>query len=235
MKDPAFLFYSNDFLTGTFLMTDEQIGRYIKLLCLQHQKGHLKEKDMLNICKEYDEDIFSKFIQDEQGNYYNKRLEEEAEKRNKFVESRRQARKKCDEDFVRIYLILDKDTKFVKIGSSVNPQRRFLEMCNQKNPAITVGNRNYELIFISRILERKIEKELHEKYKSKNITGEWFNLSEQDIKNIQKTYEERTENENEIENENENENENINEIENENKIEKITSKKNFKYNNIIDN
>lgn len=51
MKDPAFLFYSSDFLSGTMLMTDEEIGQYIKLICLQHQKGHLKEKDILNICK----------------------------------------------------------------------------------------------------------------------------------------------------------------------------------------
>ena len=40
-KDPAFLFYSNDFLTGTYTMTDEQVGKYIRLLCLQHQKGEL--------------------------------------------------------------------------------------------------------------------------------------------------------------------------------------------------
>ncbi len=94
MKDPAFLFYSNDFLSGTMLMTNEQIGQYIKLLCLQHQKGHLKEKDMLNICKTYDEEVFSKFIKDENGNYYNQRLEEEVERRKKYSESRRNNRKK---------------------------------------------------------------------------------------------------------------------------------------------
>ena len=92
MKDPAFLFYSNDFLSGTMLMTNEQIGQYIKLLCLQHQKGHLKEKDMLNICKTYDEDIFSKFEKDEKGNYYNQKLEDEIRK--KYSESRRNNRKK---------------------------------------------------------------------------------------------------------------------------------------------
>ena len=93
MKDPAFLFYSNDFLSGTMLMSDEQIGQYIKLLCLQHQKGHLKEKDMLIICKTYDDDIFSKFVKDEEGNYYNVRLEEEVERRKKYSESRRNNRK----------------------------------------------------------------------------------------------------------------------------------------------
>ena len=94
MKDPAFLFYSSDFLSGTMLMTDEEIGQYIKLLCLQHQKGHLKEKDMLNICKTYNEDIFSKFIEDEEGNYYNERLEYESNKRKAYSESRRNNRRK---------------------------------------------------------------------------------------------------------------------------------------------
>lgn len=96
MKDPAFLFYSNDFLSGTMLMSDEQIGKYIKLLCLQHQKGHLEEKDMLKICKTYDKDIFSKFKKDEQGNYYNERLEDEVIRRKKYSESRRNNRKKKD-------------------------------------------------------------------------------------------------------------------------------------------
>ena len=63
MKDPAFLFYSSDFLSGTMLMSDEEIGQYIKLLCLQHQKGHLKEKDMLNICKRQNEEILKKMKQ----------------------------------------------------------------------------------------------------------------------------------------------------------------------------
>ena len=108
MKDPAFLFYSSDFLSGTMLMTDEEIGQYIKLLCLQHQKGHLKEKDMLNICKTYNEDIFSKFIKDADGNYYNERLEYEANKRKAYSESRRNKRKKkeekqtCEEDMKNI-------------------------------------------------------------------------------------------------------------------------------------
>ncbi len=90
-KDPAILFYTSDFLSGTFTLTDEQIGRYIKLLCLQHQKGFLTEKDMLNICKSYDEDIYLKFV-NENGKFYNKRMREEIEKRIKYSESRRNNR-----------------------------------------------------------------------------------------------------------------------------------------------
>lgn len=89
MKDPAFLFYSSDFLTGTMFMTDEQVGMYIRLLSAQHQNGRLTEKHMLSICKTHDEEVFSKFIKDEAGMYYNERLEIESNKRAKFTESRR--------------------------------------------------------------------------------------------------------------------------------------------------
>jgi uncharacterized protein YdaU (DUF1376 family) len=93
-KDPAFLLYSSDFLTGTMFMTNEQVGKYIRLMCVQHQKGHLSEKDMLNICSTYDEDVYKKFQKDENGLYFNKRLESEIGKRKAYSESRRQNRLK---------------------------------------------------------------------------------------------------------------------------------------------
>lgn len=88
-QDPEFLFNSSDFLTGTQLMNDDQCGKYIRLLCLQHQKGRLTEKQILVITKVRDEELFSKFIVDENGMYYNQRLELEIRKREGYVKSRR--------------------------------------------------------------------------------------------------------------------------------------------------
>ena len=96
-KDPAFLFYSSDFLTGTLLMSMEQKGKFITLLCIQHQKGHLSEKDMLQICGTYDEDIFSKFQKNSEGKFFNVRLEQEVDKRKSYSESRRNNRKKKED------------------------------------------------------------------------------------------------------------------------------------------
>jgi uncharacterized protein YdaU (DUF1376 family) len=105
-KDPAFLFYSSDFLTGTLLMSMEQKGKFITLLCIQHQKGHMSERDMLQICGTYDEDIFDKFQKDSDGKFFNERLKEEIDKRKSYSESRRNNRKK-KEDVNNICLSYD--------------------------------------------------------------------------------------------------------------------------------
>jgi hypothetical protein len=93
MKDPAILFYTQDFLTGTFLMTDAQVGKYIRLLCLQQQNGKLTEKEMLKICKKRDEVIWKKFVL-EDGFYYNKRMIIEIEKRQNYSEKQSEKAKK---------------------------------------------------------------------------------------------------------------------------------------------
>jgi hypothetical protein len=94
-KDPAILFYTSDFITGTLTMTDDQKGKYITLLCLQHQQGYLTDEDMLNICKTYDKKIYSKFSKNGDGLYYNERMKKESERRQKYSQSRSQNRKIC--------------------------------------------------------------------------------------------------------------------------------------------
>lgn len=89
-KDPAFLFYTSDFLTGTYTMSDEQVGRYIRLLCLQHQKGSLSLKDIDFICKGRDEEILSKFQEDENGNFFNKVLSEKISLRKKHSDRQKE-------------------------------------------------------------------------------------------------------------------------------------------------
>lgn len=88
-SDPAFLFYSSDFLVGTYNMTDEQVGQYMRLLCLQHQQGHLSEADMKAVMGgSLDEIIMCKFREDKNGNFFNKRLDDEVKKRKKYTAGR---------------------------------------------------------------------------------------------------------------------------------------------------
>jgi len=81
-KDPAFLFYPSDFLTGTMFMNNEQIGIYIRLLCSQHQHGGIIDKISFNSLAGENQLLKSKFIESETG-FYNERLTIEMDKRNK--------------------------------------------------------------------------------------------------------------------------------------------------------
>ena len=99
MKDPAFLFYTSDFLTGTQFMSDEQVGVYIRILCAQHQHGHLSERKMQQLCRgiagaDAVQEVMCKFERDADGNFYNARLDQEINKRKEFAEKQRDKAKK---------------------------------------------------------------------------------------------------------------------------------------------
>lgn len=87
-KDPAILFYTQDFLTGCTDLTFEERGQYITLLCLQHQRGHLSEKTIRLSIGSASVDVLKKFLKDNNGNYYNERMEVEIQKRLQFIQTR---------------------------------------------------------------------------------------------------------------------------------------------------
>lgn len=88
-KDPAFLFYTSDFLTDCSDLTMEERGQLITLFCLQHQKGRLSEKIIHLSVGELSEDVKNKLSRDENNLYYSPKIEELIEQRKKFAESRR--------------------------------------------------------------------------------------------------------------------------------------------------
>lgn len=222
-KDPAFLFYPSDWIAGTMGMSFEEKGAYFEMLMFQFNHGHIDERRAIRILgEELWNTVKYKFSVDDNGLYYNNRLNQEKEKRINYTESRRKARQKSDEDSVRIYIVRDNIRLNYKIGSSVNPMRRYNELCNQINPAIIDGTpqeRSLSLLWYSNVVDRKVEKIIHDQYKSFNIKGEWFKLSSTQIKEIINTYDgtyvERTT----LRTENENENGNI--IENRLPVEEI--------------
>ena len=92
-KDPAFLFYPNDYLGGTMGMTFEQKGAYIELLMTQFNRGHMTSHMIGQVLGQNGgqiwETIKDKFEIDAAGKYYNKRLEDEQTKRKTFTDSRK--------------------------------------------------------------------------------------------------------------------------------------------------
>ncbi len=90
MKDPAVPLYTADFIIGCTPMTWEQRGKYIFLLCYQQQLGHMSLETMTGIVGEIPPIIMRKFIKDEEGLYYNERMEEEVNKRARYKEKQAQ-------------------------------------------------------------------------------------------------------------------------------------------------
>jgi hypothetical protein len=91
-KDPAFLFYPGDWLGGTIGMTFEEKGAYMDVLILQFNRGHMTEDMIAHMLGQSFGRIWvkikDKFQIDENGMYYNARLNEEKEKRKSFIQSR---------------------------------------------------------------------------------------------------------------------------------------------------
>ena len=88
-KDPAFLFYSQDFIVGTLTMTFEDKGKYITILAMMHQQGRMTEETIRILVGNISDNLKLKFLVDKNNQWFNSRLETETEKRNLFVDSRR--------------------------------------------------------------------------------------------------------------------------------------------------
>lgn len=91
-KDPALLWYPGDWLAGTMTMNRLQKGAYMDLLVAQFNNGRLSLLDIQTILgsdfEQWDLKLKSKF-KEENGLFYNERLDLEKNKRSKFTQSRR--------------------------------------------------------------------------------------------------------------------------------------------------
>jgi len=97
LKDPAFPFYAQDFIMGTIHMEFDDMGRYIKLLAYQWDKGNIPKKRLgLLVGFDWDnlsDDLKEKFT-DEGDFIINDRLERERDKRASFKEKQAENGKK---------------------------------------------------------------------------------------------------------------------------------------------
>jgi hypothetical protein len=87
-KDPAFMMYSGDFLSGTFTMNYEQRGKFITLMCIQHQKGYLTSADMKSVLNEEDYLLAEKFYKANDGNWYNQKMTDVINERKEYTANR---------------------------------------------------------------------------------------------------------------------------------------------------
>lgn len=86
----------------------------------------------------------------------------------------------ADSESCYTYLMRDESTGYYKIGMSKDPTYRERTLQCEKPTISLLWSRQ----FSSRAEAREQEKNLHQRYAHKNKRGEWFRLSEQDVKDI---------------------------------------------------
>lgn len=144
-KDPAFLFYSTDFLMGVSDLTMEERGKYITLLCLQHQKGPLSEKAIGLAVGSISADLRKKFDVDGDGNLFNQRLLDEATKRKNYADSRRKNLKGIKSHM---------GTHMVNVNESVNIDE-FKDVIDKYNGRGEIFKRMWETWVVYRVEIKK--------------------------------------------------------------------------------
>ncbi|WP_269235008.1 GIY-YIG nuclease family protein [Flavobacterium flavigenum] len=75
-----------------------------------------------------------------------------------------------------VYLMVNSDSGYIKIGTSINPHYREKTLHSQEPKIFLIAQWK---------CNKHVEKQLHEKFKDKRIRGEWFNLQLKDLKNIE--------------------------------------------------
>lgn len=92
-KDPAFLFYPGDWLSGTLTFNRSHKGAYMDLLMAQHSTGHMSLEDIKTVLgPDFDEmwelKLKKKFKQDDNGLFFNQKLEEVINERSEYKTGR---------------------------------------------------------------------------------------------------------------------------------------------------
>jgi hypothetical protein len=94
-KDPAILWYWNDWHGGTVTFSRHLKGCFMDLLHAQFNTGHLSLEEIKNVLgNDFAtwQTLSKKFTKDENGLFYNTRMEEENIKRRAFIQSRKDNR-----------------------------------------------------------------------------------------------------------------------------------------------
>lgn len=167
-KDPAFPFYTNDFDSKTKFFTNEQVGMYLRLLMAQHQHGHLTKEQMTFICGRYDKDVFAKFQPDDDGLFFNDRLDAEIDKRKKYSESRKINRNSSKKN-------LKEESETTHDSTYVNHMSTHMDNDNEKDNGIKIKKESLSKneIFEQLFTDQRFVTDLQITHKGKNINQAW--------------------------------------------------------------
>lgn len=172
-KDPATLWYWNDWYGGTVTLTRHLKGCYMDLLYAQFNSGRLSLAQIKTIlggdfglawpC------LQTKFKRDENDNYYNERAEQEKVKRQEFSKRQSERVKKRWGDTAGNTVVLPKENENVNgFGKGVQGET-LLESNLFRKPKIPTKNQ-----VLQSFLDQGGTKEMAAAFWSKHDAADWF-------------------------------------------------------------
>ncbi len=178
-KDPAFLFYPADASEDTQFMNRLERGCYFDILKAQKKFSRFTIETIKKVLgRDFETcwDSIESVLKKDEAGYFIEWADEAIEKRKSFTESRRQNRSRANNNELFIYLMKDYATGNYKIGSSIDPARRLIEV-KKYHPKV-------KLMYSFGKTSQKTESELHNMFSKNQINNEFFELNEAEIEHI---------------------------------------------------
>lgn len=178
-KDPAFLFYPADASEDTQFMSRIERGCYFDLLKAQKKFNRFSLENIKKVLgRDFETcwDSIKIVLKEDADGYFIEWVNDSIEKRKLFTESRRQNRSRANNSELFIYLMFDEESGRYKIGSSINPDRRLIEL-KSKFPTIS-------LLHTWGKTAQTTESELHQIFSDKKVFNEFFELTTEDIEHM---------------------------------------------------
>lgn len=171
---------------NSFLLADYTTLKQVTFGCLEDDEylripinvgGYIPTRaELLQIVDEIE--IFVKLTNDKEIERHNKEMGDYNKKINKYIESKDSRNKNSKYTKGLVYLLKSKEDNIYKIGVTTNINKRLPQIATKLPFEIKLEHKiEHNAIY-------KLEKFLHEKFDEKRLNGEWFRLSDNDVKYI---------------------------------------------------
>lgn len=188
-KDPAFLFYPNDWIGGTMGMTFEEKGAYMELLMMQFNRGHMTSHMIGQVVGQMWDKIKHKFVQDNKNLWFNERLDIEIQRRKNYTKSRRnnisgknQYTKNENIDSGHMTSHMENENENVNEDINKNKGKRFKKEEFTDVPEYIVFSviQQFQISKQQTITQKQVT-DMWQVFKEQNLTGDKFYNNENEV------------------------------------------------------
>lgn len=194
--DPAFLFYSKNFIADTYLMSYEVKGQYITLMAMQHleEQNYIPIDTLLKVCEktdinDIDQNIMKHLEKDEENNgYYIKHLRLTINKRKDYITSRLNNLKgNKRQENIKETMKIENNNYF----SSKSLNKAFINYLQMRSDENIKTTETDIKLLIKKLNELSNNEKIQIKILNDSTLGKWKNLFNNNVTTVKETKEKK--------------------------------------------